>query len=126
MEEVVQYINEFANLCYRVDGVADDMRKREATWIAKENILDHLSGREYALIPVGMKLKTVCVEIVGETAKAWKLKVVTSKVNSPGLVDWIPKSQSRKVGDGFLLIRTWLIRNSFLKDALSIPFVGFL
>jgi hypothetical protein len=119
--EVVEYLNEFENLIQPVADGVDEMEKRKAAWISKENILDHLSQREYVLIPIGIALRTIKVEIVGETEKAWKLKVVTVKVNSP-MVEWIPKSQSKRVG-GLVFVKGWLIRNSFLKDA-AVEFIA--
>jgi hypothetical protein len=120
--EVAEYLHEFEILCKTAPLNAGEIEKRKAVWISKENILDHFVRREYVLIPTGMALKTVSVEIVGETQKAWKLKVMTSKVKSPGLVEWIPKSQSRRVG-GFLFVKGWLVRNSFLKDA-AVEFIA--
>jgi hypothetical protein len=120
--EVVEYLSEFENLIQAVADGVDEVEKRKAAWISKMNILDYFSKKEYVLIPIGMKLRTVNVEIVGETEKAWKLKIITSKVNSPGLVAWIPKSQSRRVG-GFLFVKGWLIRNDFLKDA-AVEFIA--
>jgi len=139
-EEVAEYLNRFEEIVRKTledpekyerfirAGYDHEKAKRGLAWLAKMDVLEFLErGAESVYVPIGTQLKTVRLEIVGETEKAWKVSCHSSFFDRP-LVEWVPKSQSRRVGTG-LFLKSWLIRKvpSYLSYCLrdaAIEFVA--
>jgi hypothetical protein len=103
-------------------GYDREAAKRGVAWLAKMDVLEFLERAESVFVPVGSQLRTIRLEIAGETEKAWKVVCHSSIFDRP-LVEWVPKSQARRAGTG-LFVKSWLIRApSCLRDA-AIEFVS--